>query len=322
MNKQDSLQFTASNLIHPVYLDTPMMVSFLATLDDGVSYSSEVAERLTSGRERSIDGGIKAGIPSLAQWLGLNLSADGRYNKRSKDDESVESKVVREHTSASLLNILRQRLIATKSVIRIDDNNNLDSIRIGELVEVSGTIVGDPLRRIIAMQSALAPYMGWDLDGETKPKRRTSSARGGRPKVGKTATVGADSADEGDLTSEEIFRILKADISKSEVLDLKMELGDGTNAVLTASTRYMTDAVEQYVLAGHFTVLGKVTQILKPGDKISMLRRTVLSFMEATNKGSTEEAFSELNENTSLFDMQSLAATGPGLQIIPVSIYV
>src|SRR5689334_9749319 len=94
-----------SYLAHPVYLDVPMMVSFLATLDDGVTYTSEVAEKLTSSKQGEGEGAVKIGIPSLAQWLGLNLGADGKYRKRSASDETVESRLVREHTSASLFNI-------------------------------------------------------------------------------------------------------------------------------------------------------------------------------------------------------------------------
>jgi hypothetical protein len=103
-------------LAHPVYLDVPMMVSFLATLDDGVAYTSEVAERLASTKEGEGEGTAKAGIPSLAQWLGLSLSAEGRYRRRSLNDESVEARLVREHTSASLFNILRQRLEAVGGI--------------------------------------------------------------------------------------------------------------------------------------------------------------------------------------------------------------
>jgi hypothetical protein len=53
------------SLVYPVYLDTPMLVSFLATLDDGISFSSEVAETYTNATKSSgeASGGIK--LPTL-----------------------------------------------------------------------------------------------------------------------------------------------------------------------------------------------------------------------------------------------------------------
>lgn len=97
-------------LTHPIYLDTPMMISFLATVDDGVSFSSEVAETVADTRKAAGEGSGEAKLPGLASLLGLSLSASGKYARESAEDQTTESKFVRQHTAASLFNRLRVRL--------------------------------------------------------------------------------------------------------------------------------------------------------------------------------------------------------------------
>ncbi len=306
-------------LAHPVYLDVPMMVSFLATLDDGVAYSSEVAERLASSKEGEGEGGLKAGLPSLTQWLGLTLSAEGKYRRRSLKDETVEAKLVREHTSASLFNILRQRLTATGSVRVLASNDDFTNVQVGDLVEIRGTITGDPLRQLVALISAIAPYVGIDLESDSRATASKAPATGTRKKA--TQPAHHNPTPTGEMDPVQMMRILKADVEKSTVLDLTMRLTDGRPVVLSASNEYMTETTEQYMLAGSFATLGKVTQVLGPGDRISVLRRTVFGWLEATGSG-PEEAFSQLAQAMPGMSVGDLAVTGPGLQVLPLAIFV
>ena len=43
-------------LIHPVYMDIPMMVSFVAALEGGVSYGDEVTERSVKADQEKAKG--------------------------------------------------------------------------------------------------------------------------------------------------------------------------------------------------------------------------------------------------------------------------
>jgi hypothetical protein len=46
----------SAELMHPIYLDTPMLISFLATIDDGVYFTSEVAEKVADTRKSGGEG--------------------------------------------------------------------------------------------------------------------------------------------------------------------------------------------------------------------------------------------------------------------------
>lgn len=125
--------------------------------------------------------------------------------------------------------------------------------------------------------------------------------------------------ESSDLTPPEMLRILKADVAKSSVLDLTMTLDDGGHVVLTASNEYMTEAAEQYMLSGSFAVLGKVTQVIQSGEKVSLLRRTVFSVIDNSEVG---EIFSRLRDAMPGGKLTDLFVEGPGLQVLPLAIYV
>ena len=44
------------SLVHPVYLDVPMMISFLAYLEGGVSTQEEETKKDVDARERVLEG--------------------------------------------------------------------------------------------------------------------------------------------------------------------------------------------------------------------------------------------------------------------------
>ena len=101
-----------------------------------------------------------------------------------------------------------------------------------------------------------------------------------------------------------------------------MKLGDGKNVILSASREYMTETAEQYLLAGTFSVLGKVTNVLAENEEVSLLRRTIFAVIDATGGSTSRQAFASLSSSMPGMDFSNLVITGPGLQILPLAIYV
>ena len=52
-------------LVHPLYVDVPMLISFLATLRGGISYSSEVAETPSAAHGRRRRDPVTLGYQAL-----------------------------------------------------------------------------------------------------------------------------------------------------------------------------------------------------------------------------------------------------------------
>ena len=320
-------------LAHPVYLDTEMLISFLASLEDGVSYSSEVAERYSASSDREGEGAGKVSLPSIATLLGLTLSAEGRYKRRSSADEGVESKFVREHTAASLFNRLRLKLAEVPdALIQVQSSDGFSDLTSGRLVEIQGEIIGNPLKQILDLLAAIGPYFGLALEEPTPdalPAKNTSAhapKRGGGPSKSSVPQLASlpGQQQSPEVTLQDLLRVLKREVERSPVLDLLMEGPDGVKVVLTVSRELLTPEVEAYLIGGTFNVIGKASAILDASQNINLIRRTVFGF---GGRELADQMFGDFMKSMAQGGAinLSLAQTvidGPVIQVLPLAIYL
>jgi hypothetical protein len=125
-------------LRHPLYLDIPMMMSYLAYLTDGVSQTIEQTTSTKYGMEKGKggEGGIKIPAGGLAD---VNFS--GRFSSSDVSGSSTEQKLQRQHTSASLFNVLLDYLTDQNMVASIS-LADLSTTPAGDLIRASGTLLG------------------------------------------------------------------------------------------------------------------------------------------------------------------------------------
>lgn len=144
--------------VHPVYLDVPMLLDFLATIEDGFASVEEVTERVGSTTEREREG--KGGLSAPFHFLKVEIG--GRLRRSAKKEEETERKGVREHTEGSLFNVLREHLHQEELISRPKTRADVSSLECGDIVEVTGEIVGNPLEQIVDLYARFGPYLGID----------------------------------------------------------------------------------------------------------------------------------------------------------------
>jgi hypothetical protein len=110
------------------------------------------------------------------------------------------------------------------------------------------------------------------------------------------------------------------DLATTPVQDTVMISGGGLKAVLTMSAEFFTEATRAHLRAGVFRVVGKVTRVLREGDEMNLLRRTVLGAAGPDSardmlKGVVQEG--ELQLET--FDPVIQA---PAVQVLPLAVFV
>lgn len=146
---------SASELVVPVYLDVPMTVSLVAALEGGVAYGSTTTS--TSHDARAAEAAAKGGVslPVISSLLRLDLS--GQLQGKLAAEAGQQIQVERQHTAASLFNLLRSRLEELSLITPLPDATAMGAARPGQLVVVSGRIVSDP---VLQLSEALAELAG------------------------------------------------------------------------------------------------------------------------------------------------------------------
>jgi hypothetical protein len=299
-------------LIHPVYIDTGMMVSFVAALNGGVAFEDERTERSAGTRSREREGTGRFGLPLLNSILGLDMS--GRFADKKGEESSQETKIVRKHTQASLLNLLRHRLVADGRIISLTEATQLESLAAGDLVEISGEVLGNPLQQIFNVLQQMVSYMGFiDPEGTGQHSQAAES-----PKANKARGGLQGARKKLELPSElKIVETLQAELEAAAVRDLLLQGPGEIRAVLTLAREFFSDETSDYLLAGQFTALGKVTQVLAEGESINLTRRTALNLAGLdTARGLAEDSANDA------FEMVAPVVDPPAIQLLPLAVFV
>ena len=127
-------------LIHPIYLDVPMLVSFAAAIEGGLSFGAEVTREASTSNAKAAEGNVKFGLSGLFGRF-LEASADLTVAGAHEDEERSVVKSSRSHTEASVAILLYDRLRRDRGYIvdpeTLDDAKGVEP---GALVEIAGTV--------------------------------------------------------------------------------------------------------------------------------------------------------------------------------------
>lgn len=303
------------DLVHPLYLDVPMMISFLAALEGGgVAFEGEELARAATAEDRSKGASGRVGLPAISALFGIDLT--GRLESGSKEEESRETKVLRRHTESSLFNLLRHRLLAEQRVRHISDATD-EAIQTGDLVELEGDYIGNALQGIVDLFLKLLPYT--DLEEEAK-QRKKNPKKSGNPAV-RAEAASQNSDDEDDPASVlRMMRIVHDDLESSAVEDVVLQGSSDFQAVLTLSREFLPAETQQQMMAARLRVLGKVSRVLHDGEIINLTRRTALG---VTGPSAAQELVSSVMDlGEGHFSFGDPVVEAPALQIQPVAVFL
>jgi hypothetical protein len=319
------------DLQHPLYLDVPMMISFLAAIEDGVTYEENVHRRTANRRAASgeASGGIT--LPSLLGVLPFDLR--GRLSGELADEGSEELQLVKRHTEASLFNRLRSTLLNMEAVQLLDDEESDETVIVpGAIIEISGVVVRNPLEDILNFGQRFRPF----LDNSTASRSATSQqpAHGSRRDRtgGQASRDGSRSGGQstgGQRVSQPtlsdpiaIMDWMHEDLASSDMSDIVLRTNHNvfSHCILTLSKDFGTSRTVDSLLGAQVAVLGKLANATKEGEPASLLRRSILGYLP---REQVAAMFGGLVENPLFGHMaDTLEVNPPYLQIMPLAIYV
>jgi hypothetical protein len=321
---------TAIAPVHPVYLNVPMMISFLASVQGGVTFEDETTRRMLTGTQRDREGSGALRVPALSSLLGFDMS--GRMAKSERGEEAEEVKAVRQHTAASLFNALLEHLRESGHSRTIAAESDLADVHVGDLVEVTGAFVGNPFEDLLALFGQFIPYLqmeeptaGEERKGPKHPRRSGNPAT--RAHAKEVEQQRAAEALEQALEAQRqefgirVLRQMREDVKTAPVHDTVLHGPESFPVVLTMSAEFFSETVNEDLKAGYFTALGKVTRVLSEGEEINLTRRTVLGAANPDLARSILESANDEEEGLKI-DTSDPVVNGPALQLLPLAIFV
>ena len=145
-------------LVYPIYLDTPMMTAFLASLQGGVIEEANIETRRGDAQDNSKKVGFSISASNLlANFFGVGAEAE----LTKKISESLESqfKSTVKYPNAALFIRLRDLLIKENLIKPIPSADHLQNISVGDLIEFSGLALANPIQQIRMALKQIMPIL-------------------------------------------------------------------------------------------------------------------------------------------------------------------
>ena len=300
-----------------------MMMSFLAHLEGGVSAEEEETQTTHTARQRaaSARAGVRARLWSVGS---AEVGAEG--SRESRDEAASELKTARHHTAASLFNLLYYYLHEDEQLVTLETGDTLGAVQSGQLVELAGEYLGNPIENLVNFFGVLYPYVqdSDEASGQVAPRPTAKAARSGNPATRAAARdSGGVGAKSGETATAALgIRVLQrmvSDLEDAPVHDLLFQIGDSLKAVVTVSSAYYSAETNEQLRSGKFRVVGKVTRVLAGDETINLTRRTVIGVAGPELAQSMLTEFSGENLNLGLSDP---IVRPPAVQVLPMAIFI
>ena len=143
-------------LVYPIYLDTPMMTAFLASLEGGILEEAAV-EGKTSKTKASL--GKATFSAKVSDWISTlaDINAQADVSRQISDNLESQYKGTVRFPNAALFIRLRNKLIEEKIIKKISSKKDLNKLSIGDLVEINGNAQPSPNYQIKKALNQLVP---------------------------------------------------------------------------------------------------------------------------------------------------------------------
>jgi hypothetical protein len=134
-------------LVYPIYLDTPMMTGFLASLEGGIIEEANLESKTGDSKEKAGSATLKAGVSNLLSGI-LGIGAEAELTRKVSESLESQYKGTVRFPNAALFIRLRDLLLDQKQVKLIDSQSKLASVSIGDIVEFRGSATPNPAYQI------------------------------------------------------------------------------------------------------------------------------------------------------------------------------
>lgn len=294
-------------LIHPIYLDVPMLVSFAAAVQGGLSYGAEVTKEKGSALSQGLKASAGFGLSNLFSSL-FQVSASAEGSRSTSEDDREVTKESRAHTEASIAILLYDQFQREKGYITTPESiDQLQQIEPGALVELHGTILKNAVDTVIDYIDAIDILSGLDPASQAQMHRE----------LGKAQKKGG-----GGNPLKRMREALDKDRKRTPISNVLLQCSvppDG-RAVVTLRTSNLRDLTLSELHKNSVRVLGKVTRVIGSDESMSAFENYGMALLTPEL---LQQVFGEIGSQENFAGKFSdVQVAGPAVQVLPLMVFV
>ena len=301
-------------LIHPIYLDVPMLVSFAAAIQGGLSLESEVTREKEANKSGSAKVAGKFGLSNLFSNL-FDVAAEADISGSAAGRNQETRHELKSHTEASIAILLYDELRRDKRYLtQPQDATVLSKVNPGTLVEVAGILEKNAVDTVIDYIDAVNILSS--LAGPTQSTTPT----------GKQQASGTQVSKKTQQTNQSMLEKMRGTLDKdrkrtpiSNVI-LRCTEPPDVNVVVTLRTANLRDLTLSELHKNNVRVVGKVTRIVEEGQSMSTFENYGMSLLKPDVLKQMFDGLADSKDVVAKFS--EVQIKGPAVQILPLMIFV
>ena len=298
-------------LIHPIYLDVPMLVSFAAATQGGLSFGSEITAESATAKSSDAKIAGKFGMSNLFSSL-----FDASVAAESETVRTEEAKELRReskaHTEASIAILLYDHLKKNDGfVITPSTVEEFKSLEPGTLVEITGTLEKNAIDWVIDVIDAITI-----LSGLGDSQSHSSQPQQSRKRRDKSLS---------NIQDNQLLHMrtwMEKDRQRTPISNavLRCSQPDKLNAVVTLRTANLRDLTLSELNKNTVRVIGKVTRIVEEGNTMSAFENYGFALLKPDALREMFNTIAAVEEIVA--DFTDVEVKGPAIQILPLMVFV
>ena len=324
-------------LVYPIYLDTPMMTAFLASLEGGLVDETNVEEKSALGDEKNHS--VKAGFNLSGILSGLiGVGADAELARKISEDFKSQYKHTVRFPAATLFIRLRNLLIEKKLVKQVDLVSNLKIVRLGDLVEIQGFVQSNPALQIRKFIVQLMPIVEQtqklNLDQMEITYQLVKKAKPPQSiRIGDQDHAIKNKADlenllrlveaqklelENQTASINIIKSILDNLIPDETSKLVPFDCQGFSVICRTYSEFVRNEDLKDINDAYWRCLGKVIRIIPDNDSYDLLKGLPLGYIA---QGEIQGLFSGMNVEGLKVEITNPVVQGPCLLVAPLAFF-
>lgn len=324
-------------LVYPIYLDAPMLMTFLGSLRGGIAEEATIESKTQDTKEKAVKAQLRAKVSGMiSSFLGVEGEAD--FSKKAVENLESQYKSTVRFPHAALFVQLRELLIEQKLIKTLESSENLNSVSIGDIVEFQGLAVANPGYKIRhsfgQLLPVIEPYLSL-IESQIEPQViLLNNAKPNKPvmidgnerrfqdqKEINSARDILKAQQQQMKSTASMLMALNAIFSRlfpEDDIDNVLFKSSGFNAISRVYPAFARDKRIQDLFDGHWRCIGKVINKLDESEKYDLLKDAPISYF-AKDQFSTFAGF--LNNEDIKIDVTDSMVTGPSIIIAPLAIF-
>lgn len=301
----------SGNLLYPLYIDVPMMMSCMASLTEAYTLENvwQQNHELPTTLASMSDGeaALRGTVAQLVEATTKIHEGDESAASISRQEQSL---ITFKQSSSTLLTRLRHELYQQGHMLYLDEYTpeEWDALPLSSLVELSGEVTRSPISEMTLLAKRFIAVMLQSLPINPQGNVDMSNLNPYQLNL---------------LQNMSLFQAVIADLESSPLSDMVLRQNAKCwrhTAVLDLSTKILPMHEQELLCNGHVTVIGKVTRVLKEDETINLYRRSMLG---SATRGVLTQLVQSFNATPGIsIQPGSGVVAYPAIEVLPIAIYV